>query len=483
MLKPATAGQTQTLLRASKRRLLRNHQSTLFWLQLLIDLAIINTSLVLFCTVKFASVPTEYRFLAVISSLACVLVYWGYGVYRQSCSAFECLKKTLFAWVAVVLLVLCLGFISKTTEVYSREVMLFWVLTAGVLQALVRVVSRQCVEKARLALQKPSNSLVVGLGTTARELADKLNSNPWLPDRVIGMVNGATEPVSNEVAQRQILPILGDIKELASIVKERNVRRIYVALPMRLAHVVEDLNVDFLDANVDIIWVPDMSTLKLLNHSIKEVGGLPLICLNETPMTSSRVSMRIKGLIDRTLALLGIIAFSPLLLTIAILVKRSSPGPIIFKQHRHGFDGRIIKVWKFRSMKLHDDSTVVKQATQTDDRITPIGRFIRRTSIDELPQLFNVLQGRMSLVGPRPHAVSHNEYYSDKINSYLARHRIKPGITGLAQISGARGETETLDKMQKRIDFDLEYINNWSLWLDIKILIKTPLSLLSKDIY
>jgi putative colanic acid biosynthesis UDP-glucose lipid carrier transferase len=157
---------------------------------------------------------------------------------------------------------------------------------------------------------------------------------------------------------------------------------------------------------------------------------------------------------------------------------------VFFKQERHGWDGKIIKVWKFRSMKMHVESAgEVTQAQREDPRITKAGKFIRRTSIDELPQLFNVLQGSMSLVGPPPHAVAHNEFYSDKINAYLARHRIKPGITGLAQISGCRGETETIDKMQKRVDYDLEYINNWSVWLDVKILIKTPLSLLSKDIY
>lgn len=189
-----------------------------------------------------------------------------------------------------------------------------------------------------------------------------------------------------------------------------------------------------------------------------------------------------KALLDRSVAPLVILAFSPLLLATAFAVKRSSPGPILFKQKRHGWNGEVIKVYKFRSMRMHDDSEV-KQATRHDNRITPIGRFIRRTSLDELPQFINVLQGRMSLVGPRPHAVAHNDYYTGKIDAYMARHRIKPGITGLAQVSGCRGETETLDKMAKRVELDLAYINNWSVWLDLKILIKTPLTLISKDIY
>ena len=184
-----------------------------------------------------------------------------------------------------------------------------------------------------------------------------------------------------------------------------------------------------------------------------------------------------------TCANLGVIALPPQFSVIATLIKQSSHGPVFYQQDRTGFDGQIFKVYKLRSMKLHDDAEVVQQATKEDPRITKIDKFIRRTTIDELPQLINVLNGTMSLVGPRPHAVSHNNYYSDKIDAYLARHRIKPGITGLAQISGFRGETETLDKMERRVEYDLAYINNWSLALDVKILIKTPVSLLSKDIY
>jgi putative colanic acid biosynthesis UDP-glucose lipid carrier transferase len=204
--------------------------------------------------------------------------------------------------------------------------------------------------------------------------------------------------------------------------------------------------------------------------------------LNESPLTSRPTAALSKSLVEKTVAFLAIIALSPILLIIALAVKINSPGPVFFKQDRHGWNGKVIKVWKFRSMRVHDDRDV-KQASRNDSRITPVGRFIRRTSLDELPQLFNVLQGHMALVGPRPHAVAHNNYYSGKILAYMARHRIKPGITGLAQISGCRGETDTIDKMQKRVEIDLQYINSWSLWLDLKILVKTPFTLLSKDIY
>jgi putative colanic acid biosynthesis UDP-glucose lipid carrier transferase len=326
-------------------------------------------------------------------------------------------------------------------------------------------------------------TLVIGYGSIARHLVKSLNKNHWLPDRVIGLVQSDDEQLDKSLQATLPAPILGHVAALREIIKEHNIKRIYIALPLSESEQIEGLHIDLLDMNVDVIWAPDIFAMNLLNHSVREVAGVPLISLNESPLTSSKVAMFLKDMMDKTIAAIALLCLSPVFLAVAIAVKRSSPGPVFFKQDRHGFDGKIVKVWKFRSMKMHNDAEVVQQASKEDPRVTKVGKFIRRTSIDELPQLINVLQGSMSLVGPRPHAVSHNDYYSDKINAYLARHRIKPGITGLAQISGYRGETETLDKMEKRVEFDLAYINNWSLMLDLKILIKTPVSLLSKDIY
>jgi putative colanic acid biosynthesis UDP-glucose lipid carrier transferase len=228
--------------------------------------------------------------------------------------------------------------------------------------------------------------------------------------------------------------------------------------------------------------VPDIYALKLLNHSVREVAGLPLIFLNESPITSTRTGIFFKDVMDKVLSFLLLLILFPFLVGVAVMIRVGSKGPAFFKQQRHGWDGKVFEIWKFRTMYIHDDNDV-KQATRDDQRITPIGRFLRRTSIDELPQLFNVLSGEMSLVGPRPHAVAHNDYYDDHIENYLLRHRIKPGITGLAQVNGCRGETEEINQMRERVRYDVEYINNWSLWLDIKILAKTPFSLTAKHIY
>jgi putative colanic acid biosynthesis UDP-glucose lipid carrier transferase len=277
--------------------------------------------------------------------------------------------------------------------------------------------------------------------------------------------------------------VLGTTATVVDIVRDQGVRRVYVALPLRLTHQVDQIQSLLFDCNVDIIWAPDIFSLNLLNHSVREVAGIPLITLSETPLISGGRAF-LKVVMDRIIAGLALIALCPVMVATAIAIKLDSRGPVFFRQPRHGWDGREFQVLKFRSMVVHQEHAgAVTQAQRHDPRITRVGRFIRRTSVDELPQLFNVLEGSMSLVGPRPHAIAHNQFYSDKVNAYLARHRIKPGMTGLAQIRGHRGETDSVEKMQKRVECDLEYINRWSPWLDLKILFLTPFALFSRNAY
>jgi putative colanic acid biosynthesis UDP-glucose lipid carrier transferase len=215
---------------------------------------------------------------------------------------------------------------------------------------------------------------------------------------------------------------------------------------------------------------------------VRELAGVPIITLSESPLIGSAAF--VKSLLDYSIAAIAVVVLSPLLLLVALLIKLTSPGPVLFRQQRHGWDGRIITVYKFRSMYVHEEQDgKVTQAHKEDARVTPIGRILRRTSIDELPQLFNVLSGSMSLVGPRPHAVAHNRFYGEKINSYMLRHRVKPGLTGLAQINGFRGETQTVDHMAERVHYDLAYINNWSVWLDFKIMLRTVFVLIGDSVY
>jgi putative colanic acid biosynthesis UDP-glucose lipid carrier transferase len=228
---------------------------------------------------------------------------------------------------------------------------------------------------------------------------------------------------------------------------------------------------DLRDTTASIYFVPDLFVTDLIQGRIASINGMPAVAVCETPFTG--MDGVIKRVSDVVLSLLILALIAPLMLAIAIGVKRSSPGPILFKQRRYGADGKEILVYKFRSMSVCEDGDRIVQATRNDQRVTRLGGFLRRSSLDELPQFINVLQGRMSIVGPRPHAVAHNELYRKLVNGYMVRHKVKPGITGWAQVNGYRGETDTVDKMQKRIEYDLDYLRNWSLGMDLWIILKT----------
>ncbi|MBS6489610.1 MAG: undecaprenyl-phosphate glucose phosphotransferase, partial [Citrobacter freundii] len=246
---------------------------------------------------------------------------------------------------------------------------------------------------------------------------------------------------------------------------------VYIAMQMCDGARVKKLVHQLADTTCSVLLIPDVFTFNILHSRIEEMNGVPVVPLYDTPL--SGVNRLLKRAEDIVLATLILLLISPVLCCIALAVKLSSPGPVIFRQTRYGMDGKPIKVWKFRSMKVMENDKVVTQATQNDPRVTKVGNFLRRTSLDELPQFINVLTGGMSIVGPRPHAVAHNEQYRQLIEGYMLRHKVKPGITGWAQINGWRGETDTLEKMEKRVEFDLEYIREWSVWFDIKIVFLT----------
>ncbi|MBN7771270.1 undecaprenyl-phosphate glucose phosphotransferase [Marinobacter daepoensis] len=451
----------------------------IFWGQWAVATAIQVALLMLLTLDKSGDFPSTYRVLAVVSSLLAIPFYAVYRPFSTRNGYLVGVARLAAAWGTLAATLFFIGFITKTTETYSREIVLQWMIGGFLLQSGAFIPLHKLALGLEAKLGAASACVVVGAGQLAHNLASKLRYERR--EDMLGLVE-LDDSSDEDLGDSTYFPVLGYVSQLRDIIRRNKVSRVYIALPARETDQIEGLYVDLLDANVDVVWVPDFANLKLLNHSIHDLGGMPAIHLNESPLTAYPGGALMKSLVDKTLALTGIVVLSPVLIGCAIAVKLSSPGPVLFRQKRHGWNGNIIEVLKFRSMKLHND-TQVKQAQKEDPRVTPAGRFLRRSSLDELPQLFNVLCGHMSLVGPRPHAVAHNDYYSDKILAYMARHRIKPGITGLAQISGYRGETETLDKMQKRVELDLEYINHWSLWLDVKILIKTPLTLLSKNIY
>lgn len=459
------------------KRLLQNHGNLLSHLQLTLSIISSMTTLLAAAWIRNDEINDHYRALALISGLLIMVIYGWRGVYRRSGGRLDGALRIARSWSLVVLAVVLAMFACKLSDNFSRMVIISWAVGGYLLQVIAYQVTYNFSRFTDYG--QPVRAIVLGTHGLAEHLIDSLRNNAWMPDRIIGVIDDDTTAISQWKIEQATY--LGKFGQLKNIISEYKINRVYIALPISRAALIDEICNDLADVPLDVVWVPDIYAMRLLNHSVREINGLPLISLSESPLTSPTGALT-KTIMDKTIALLMLIALAPVMATIALLVRTSSPGPVLFKQKRHGWDGRIIEVWKFRSMVIHNDKDV-KQATRNDDRITPIGRFIRRTSLDELPQLFNVLQGTMSLVGPRPHAVEHNDLYSCKIRSYMLRHRTKPGMTGWAQVNGLRGETDTMEKMLLRVEMDLEYINRWSIWLDIKILLKTPFTLLSSNAY
>lgn len=319
------------------------------------------------------------------------------------------------------------------------------------------------------------NVAVMGSLPIGIHLAETLHEARWMGFNVLGIY--ADEPASSTV-----VPICGCLNQLVADAEQGKIDRIYIAMSMSEENKIRETVGKLTDTKCSVMLIPDMFTANILQSRHEEINGITVLSLFDTPM--SGINAVIKQIEDFILAALILLFISPVLLMIALLIKLTSQGPIIFKQQRYGMDGKAIEVWKFRSMTVMENGATVTQAKKGDVRVTKLGGLLRRTSLDELPQFVNVLKGDMSIVGPRPHAVAHNEQYRKLISGYMLRHKMKPGITGWAQINGWRGETDTLDKMEKRVEYDLEYIRSWSVWLDIKIILLTVFKgFVSKDAY
>jgi len=295
-----------------------------------------------------------------------------------------------------------------------------------------------------------------------------LKVNPGMRVEVTGFFDDRS---SDRLGMEADAKLVGSLSDMSQYVKDNRTDVIFIALPIRHVKRVMNLLDDLRDTTASIYYVPDIFVFDLIQARSGEIHGIPVVAMCETPFYGYRgVAKRVTDVGFSALILLLLL---PLLVLIAVVVKLSSPGPIIFKQRRYGLDGREIAVYKFRTMSVAEDGEQIRQASKADSRITRVGGVLRRSSMDELPQLINVLQGRMSLVGPRPHAVAHNEEYRKLIKGYMMRHKVLPGITGLAQVNGCRGETSKLEEMEARVNYDLDYLRHWSPLLDIKIILLT----------
>jgi putative colanic acid biosynthesis UDP-glucose lipid carrier transferase len=387
------------------------------------------------------------------------------------------LSQVVACWSFSFLPVLLFGaMLTKTSELFAWPVYAIWFTATVALLAGWRLCVRTGLRFARRNGFNTRSVAIAGSGELAQVVHDRLTYASWSGYVFAGYYDDRHERVIREDDRRQESPQgavtpEGDFQTLVERAEAGELDCVYIAMPMyaekRIARLAQQLS----NSATSVYVVPDVFVFDLLHSHTVDIGGLPAISLVGEPHGGMRGAL--KRLEDLVGAALILTVISPLMLCIAAAVKLTSPGPIIFKQTRYGIDGKPIKVWKFRSMTVLEDGDDFVQAKKNDRRLTPIGGFLRSTSLDELPQFINVLQGRMSIVGPRPHAVAHNEEFRRKLPKYMRRHRIKPGITGWAQVNGWRGETDTVEKMERRLEHDLHYINHWSVWWDVKIIIKT----------
>ena len=408
-------------------------------------------------------VPPPYMILALI-----VFSITFPGTSRLQSSVMGLVIDTLYSWFWVVLLLLFLGIATGYMDEFSSEALITWLWVAPLSQVGAHLALRASAPFLLMLQGPPQRAIIVGMNDQGAALASRIHETRYSKIELAGFFDDRSLNRLNQAANSELL---GRLRELPGFVKENRIQYIYLSLPMasqpRILHVLDELK----DTTASIYFVPDMFITDLIQGRSGTVCGTPVISVCESPFTGSNGI--IKRASDIVLSLLILMLISPLLLIIALAIKLDSPGPVIFKQRRYGLDGEEILVYKFRSMRVCEDGETIRQAKKGDSRITRIGAFLRKSSLDELPQFINVLQGRMSIVGPRPHAVAHNEIYRNLIKGYMIRHKVKPGITGWAQVNGYRGETRTLDKMQARIDHDLDYLRNWSLRLDLHIILKT----------
>ena len=413
----------------------------------------IGPSYVILCTLSFAmTFPGEASF---------------HEKHRQV------LQKLLTNWLLFILIMGAFGFTTAYIYYFPENVLQAWAiitpLAYGVAYSALRIVLPRVISS-------PGNlctAVIAGVNDTGICLAQQFQNDPYLGTHVLGFFDDC-DP--GDLPPDMPAPAKGRLHDLSEYVKQNHVETIYLALPMVAQPHILNLLDSLKDTTASIYFVPDIFITDLIQGRFNSVGNMPVIAVCETPFTG--FNGLVKRASDVVLSVFILLILLPLMLLLAIGVKLSSPGSVIFKQRRYGLDGKEILVYKFRSMTVCDDGDVIKQATKDDARITRLGAFIRKTSLDELPQFINVLQGRMSIVGPRPHAIAHNEIYRKAIKGYMIRHKVKPGITGWAQVNGYRGETETIDKMEKRIEYDIEYLRNWSLSLDFWIIVKTALIIL-----
>jgi len=415
--------------------------------------------------------------IVIVAVLCLVLIQPPREVTTQLTSArMSAVTDVIFRWLLLLGVMLAVGYVTKSLAGYPRRIFLTWAAVTPVALIAVTLAMQEIMHRFLMSAFENRSAIFAGYNNSSLELARRLTNNPAMRLKVGGFFDDRSV---DRLAMEADAKLIGTLSDLSAYVKEHGTDVIFIALPIRHLKRVMNLLDDLRDTTASIYYVPDIFVFDLIQARSGEIHGIPVVAMCETPFYGYRGVT--KRLTDIGLSVVILLLLLPLLLLIAVLVKLSSRGPVIFKQRRYGLDGHEIAVYKFRTMSVTEDGAQIRQASKTDTRITRIGGVLRRTSLDELPQLINVLQGRMSLVGPRPHAVAHNEEYRKLIKGYMVRHKVLPGITGLAQVNGCRGETSQLEEMEARVNYDLDYLRRWTPMLDVKIILLTAIKVFRDD--
>ncbi|MEE4632834.1 undecaprenyl-phosphate glucose phosphotransferase [Pseudomonas alliivorans] len=458
-------------MRTSVRGILHAHQSALSVAHRLLDLAVIV--LIGYWQSRLAMIDSTEAWLHIILA---VLVFHWVGEYHQLYGSWRGerilreLTKVFNYWALTFITLLSVDYLLLDRDNLPDNGQMTWFALVLAILCGYRLLIRLLLHSLRRHGFNTRRVAIVGTGQVGERLAESISSAPWMGLNLLGFYDSNPQQMNLKATNRRV-PVLGDLEQLVEDARQGRIDKVYITLAFSAEPHLRELITGLSDTTASVYLIPDVFMFELLHARSESINGLTSISIFDSPMDGAwSVVKRVEDILLSSLIL--VLIAIPLLL-IALAIKLTSKGPVLFRQRRYGLDGRPIMVWKFRSMNVQENGDVVRQATRNDTRITPLGAFLRRTSLDELPQFFNVLRGDMSIVGPRPHAVAHNEQYRKQVSGYMLRHKVKPGITGWAQINGWRGETDTLDKMRKRVEFDLEYIEHWSIWLDLKIILLT----------
>ncbi len=446
----------------------------LSWITKLIDLVLFLVAGLLAFYFQFQYLHFDQLYITafIFTALLVLPVFSFFSVYKSffDQSLLKYLGSLYLAIISVMILLAAIAFITKTGSYFSRAWFCIWTANAIVLLTIFRLLLWHILRIIRKHGWNQRRVVIIGIGTVGQNLIEHIHKAFWSGFKVVSVFDD--NPAQNNIVSICDVSVKKTPSNIEEYVRKYAIDEIWIALPLKAESKIEEIVKALRQDVITIRYFPDMFGLDLLNYSVTEIFGMSAINIVSSPMIG--INRIVKAIEDRVLASITLVLISPLMLLIAMFIKFTSNGKILYRQWRHGWDGKPILVYKFRTMVEHSENKgTLTQAQKDDMRITAIGKMLRKTSLDELPQFINVLQGKMSIVGPRPHAIEHNELYKNLITAYMQRHQVKPGITGWAQVNGWRGETDTLDKMQKRIEYDLYYIENWSLWFDMKIMLLT----------